>query len=122
MPKKLLAVPAIALAAGLSLAACGSSGNNSAGSGGNVGNPETASGSQICNSMIGRHVPNVLGEETSTTIVKVVPTAVQGPGTGEYKDRDSSGNPVAYCDFIYSTGQAQRLYISAYPNGSTGFN
>jgi hypothetical protein len=126
LSKKLIAVPAIALTAGLSLAACGSPSSSSGGGGnggGNVGNPETATLAQICNSMVGRHVPNVLGEETSTTITaKVKVSQGTAPGEETPAERDTSGNPTSYCGFTYSTGQFQWRYISAYPNGSTGFS
>lgn len=90
--KKLIAVPALALTAGIGLAACGNSGPAlTAGS---------ATASQVCQSMVGQPMQNTLtGQNNGETVSSYT------SGSGSIQSNlNSSGNEVVSCDYTLSTG------------------
>ena len=111
--KKLIAVPALAITAGLGLAACSSGSGNS----GPSLTPGSATASQICKTMVNNdHLKNTLtGADTGTWIV-----SVSSSNSSDAVTPNSSGNAVASCDYTLDTGANFPATVTLFANGSTG--
>ena len=115
--KKLAIVPAIALAAGISVTAC-SSGGSSGSSSGPALKAGTATVSQICKAMIGTTLQNTdTGQNTGTSIV----SGGADINTGYVVvPLNSSGNEVVNCEYTLDTGALFPASVTLFANGSLG--
>lgn len=120
LSKKFIAVPAIAITAGLGLTACGGNGNSG---------PSLTAGhatvSQICQSQVSnQHLQNGDGTDSNTWIVS--DTAIKTyTNSAQYQANqavpvNSSGNEVVQCGFTLDTGANMSATVTLFANGSTG--
>ena len=111
LSKKFIAIPAIALAAGISLAACSSSNTYS----GPALTAGTATARQMCQAEVSStHLTNTLtGQDTGTWIVSSGTASTQSNLNG-------SGNEVALCDFTLDTGADFPATVTLFADGSIG--
>ena len=103
LDKKLIAVPAIALAAGLSLTACGSSGGSSSGGGGS--SPATAAASQTCAGIVGT------GAIVNASILD-----------GSKTFAGSDGSRFTGCTLTFNDGSSsENAQVTLFANGNEGW-
>lgn len=120
LSKKIIAIPAIALAAGLSLAACGSSGSSNSGSGPAL-TAGSATASQICSAVPGMKVINTLtGQDTGTTVSSSTPEPYW-QALPDGKGPNASGNEVAGCTLTLDTGTELPATVTLFADGHIGF-
>ena len=106
--RKLLAIPAIALAAGLGLAAC------TPGSDGPALTAGTATADQVCQSFVGKGLENTLtGQNTGTSIASYTSPSISDNLNG-------SGNEIVSCDYTLDTGADYPATVTLFANGSLG--
>ncbi len=124
LSKKLIAVPAIALAAGIGLAACGSSGgsNNS----GPALRPGSATATQVCNAIVGDAVTNTsTGQNTGETVESATTrdTGGEPDSTSDTVGDGTAGQPeIKTCWTTLSDGTALNTEVTLFPNGSIGWH
>ncbi len=111
--KKLIAIPAIAIAAGIGLAACSSNSAPAAqSSAAQTLTPGTATNSQICHAAVGTNGSGRLTVESATPA-----TAYSSP-----EGIPSAGNPVASCVAVMSNGVPEPINVTLFANGSVGWH
>lgn len=128
MNRKLVAIPAIALAAGLSLAACGNSNpigspNDPAGPTAQAVIPGNASATQVCGLLVNTTVSE--GAEAGQTIESATTNeSAAGPDmTGDTYGLGTAGqNEIKTCQITLSDGTYLNAQVTLFPNGTWGWH
>lgn len=110
LSRKIIAIPAIALAGGLSLAACSSGGSSN----GPALKPGSATASQMCQAQVGSQVQ----DSTTGAVTDTVKTAT--PGGNTYM---SGSNELVSCQAtLASSGTQESITVTLFPDGTTGWH